>query len=540
MLNKVAQTNTISYREPLRLFEKSGPVDPEFHYYVPLDNVTNTDHQDIKTMLNRGRYFSIFAPRQSGKTTFFRRLCDELHKDRTYIAIILDFETCQEFSKRRFYAYVEEGLYPQLTKRLKKLNCDKYETVQQFLHSYRLTDHKSFGKLFIELNQIIQSKKIIIFIDEFDGIPMKELGNFLTALRTLYLQYKEEKKKALYSIGLVGIRNITKLIVGGVSPFNIADQVDMPPFSIKNVSDLYAQHTQESNQTFTEEAIKMVYEETGGQPWLVNRLGTLLTHTIKPKSVEPITTEDVEKAIRILLKERNNHFDNLDEKAKQYRETLVEIIFDHVEYDPNVESQSWLEQYGLIKDCNGNAVVANNIYKTRYIKTLFKEVHPKYDITTDQYDLPDNRLDMANVLLDFQQYIAQIGVKAFYLSKQKPSEKTGQFLLTVWLYQFTKSGLGDLRHEALSGLGRMDIILTYKGRKYVVETKINHQNDITRVLTQGVMQVSQQYLATESVDEGYLVIFDTKIPVGAACNPIEHQINHKKVISFTIGIGRGK
>jgi hypothetical protein len=58
------------YRKPERFFENSGTVDPEESYYVPLDNVTNTKNQDIKPMVDRGRYFSMFAPRQSGKTTY--------------------------------------------------------------------------------------------------------------------------------------------------------------------------------------------------------------------------------------------------------------------------------------------------------------------------------------------------------------------------------------------------------------------------------------------------------------------------------------
>jgi len=36
--------------------------------------------QDIKTLVDLGRYFSIFAPRQSGKTTFFEDFCHELEK----------------------------------------------------------------------------------------------------------------------------------------------------------------------------------------------------------------------------------------------------------------------------------------------------------------------------------------------------------------------------------------------------------------------------------------------------------------------------
>jgi hypothetical protein len=252
--------------------------------------------------------------------------------------------------------------------------------------------------------------------------------------------------------------------------------------------------------------------------------------------VEPIDRKDVEKAIRLLLKEKNDHFDNLYEKAKQYKETFVEIVFDHVEYNPDDEDQGWLEQYGLIKDKDGHAVAANNIYKARYIKTFFKQVNAYEEIALQGYVLPGNRLDMEKILFHFEQYIAQIGVNAFY-KEEKPYEKTGQFLLTAWLYQFVRGGAGELRYEVPTGFGRMDIILTYKGTKYIIETKINRYN-LTRTLKDGINQVSEKYLASESVDEGYLVIFDIKTQVGEDCEPRYHPVGNKKVTSFAIGIGR--
>ncbi|MDQ1351124.1 MAG: hypothetical protein QG657_1426, partial [Acidobacteriota bacterium] len=130
---------------------------------------------------------------------------------------------------------------------------------------------------------------------------------------------------------------------------------------------------EETNQPFTEDAVTKIHAETGGQTWLVNRLGTILTMDIKPGTVEPIVEEDVDKAIQLLLQEKNDHFENLYEKAKLYKETFIEIVFDHVEYDPDDEDQSWLTQYGLIKKKDSHAVVANPIYKTRYVKTFFKE-----------------------------------------------------------------------------------------------------------------------------------------------------------------------
>jgi len=526
-----------TYKKQKRIFEASGEVKVEESYFVPLENVTNTNKQDMKTMIDRGRYFSIFAPRQSGKTTFFKETCRELQKDPTYVAVILNFQDYQDLDKTQFYALIEKSFYSQLKNRLKEVGCEKLEAVNRLLEHHHLTDHISFRLLFEELNQLIQFKKIVIFIDEFDGMPLKELKNFLTALRGLYQQYKGVKQKALYSVGLVGIRNITKLIVGGVSPFNIADQVNFPPFSLNNVRDLYAQYTEETNQPFTGEAVRKVYQETAGQTWLVNRLGAILTLDIKPGTIEPIDEKDVEQAIEVLLREKNDHFDNLYEKAKLYKETFIEIVFDHVEYVPDDEDQDWLEQYGLIKDKNGSAVVFNNIYKTRFIKTFFKEVKAYREISLPDYTLTGNRLDMKRILLDFSLYITQIGVSAFYQEK-KPYEKTGKFLLTAWLYQFVKSGEGELRCEVPSGLGRMDIILTWRGKKYIIETKVNRYEDINDILEEGIARLSGKYLATEAVDEGYLVIFDTRTPVGAGCKPEVHQVKDYTVTSFSIAIGR--
>ncbi len=525
------------YSPPTRFFEDSGAVNPVEAYYVPLDNVTNRKKQDIKTMIDKGRFLSISAPRQSGKTTFFEETCAQLHQDPTYAAIILSFEPYSNLNKERLYELIEESLYSQLINRLEAVDCQKIETVQTFLDGHRLTDHISFTRLFEELNRIIRFKKIVVFIDEFDGMPVEELGNFLSSLRSLYQKFKKEKNKALYSVGLVGIRNITKLVVGGVSPFNIADEVTLPPFSLQNTKDLYGQYSTETNQPFTDGAVKRVHEETAGQPWLVNRLGSILTLDIKPETVTPIDETDVEQAIHILLDEKNGHFDNLFEKSRLYKETFVQIVFDHEEYVAYDEEQSWLEQYGLIKNSGGHAVVGNNIYKAVHLKTFFKEAGADKKKPLREYELPGNKLDMARIMLGFERYIAQIGVRAFYMH-EKPLEKTGQFLLTAWLYQFVTGESDDLRDEPLTGFGRMDIMLNYKGRKYIIETKVNRHPDISAIIDEGIKQLSTKYLPTEAVNEGFLVIFDTKTTVGSTSPPQVHQVGEKRITSLTISIGK--
>jgi len=310
----------MKYIPPRRFFEKSGFVNPETAYYVSLENITNIDNDDMKTMVDKGRYFSIFAPRQSGKTTFFKRFSRGLEKNSNYIFILMSFENLGDLSQQDFYYYIQNKLYNQLINRLEFVKCNQLESVKKFLLMHELKDSLTFYMLFDKLNSMIKQKKIVIFIDEFDGIPLHEIKNFLLTIRNLYQEYKDKAEKALYSVGLVGIRNITQLTIDGVSPFNIADHVKIPPFTVKNVRDLYHQYTSETNQPFSEESVQLIHEQTQGQPWLVNYIATLLTRQIKPETTDIITVDDVQKAIHLLLKDNNDHFRNLKSKALQLSE----------------------------------------------------------------------------------------------------------------------------------------------------------------------------------------------------------------------------
>jgi len=524
----------MKYTKPKRMFEDAGLVDPRSGYHVELERVVNTKNQDLKTMVDRGRYFSIFAPRQSGKTTFFQGFCRRLEKDTLYVTILLSFQDYKNISGQRFYQLIHKSISRQLISRLEFVGCPQLDDIKSYIDSHILSDHISFRELFDELNLIVKQKKIVIFIDEFDGIPRDELENFLTTLRELYQEYKESKDKALSSVGLVGIRNITKLIVGGVFPFNIADQVALPPFSLKNVQDLYAQYTAETNQPFTDDATKAVYSETAGQPWLVNRLGTLLTVDIKPETTKPITQKDVAKALEILLYEDNSHFDNITEKANQFKETFMDVVFNGVEYIPGNEEQSLLLTHGLIKAEGKDVRVGNPIYRKRFTKTFFREVAAQTDVSSMRYYLADGRLNMERILTDFDRYMARIGAAAFY-STTNPMEVTGKFQLTAWLYQFVSEESDELYYESRTGLGIMDIMLVYKKNKYIVETKINRYPGTA---DEALEQLTEKYLLPEKVDHGYIVLFDPKTKVGELCTPQKHVAEGKEILVFNIAIGR--
>ena len=58
----------------MRRFGTQGPVNPQEHYVVSRPK----EIADFIKRVEEGRYIVLFAPRQTGKTTFFQRALDTL------------------------------------------------------------------------------------------------------------------------------------------------------------------------------------------------------------------------------------------------------------------------------------------------------------------------------------------------------------------------------------------------------------------------------------------------------------------------------
>ena len=83
----------------MRTFSTYGPVNPEEHYVVS----RAAELADFIKRVKLGRYIVIFAPRQTGKTTFFHWALDALAADtaETYFPIELNFEVYEDYAAAR-------------------------------------------------------------------------------------------------------------------------------------------------------------------------------------------------------------------------------------------------------------------------------------------------------------------------------------------------------------------------------------------------------------------------------------------------------
>ena len=120
---------------------------------------------------------------------------------------------------------------------------------------------------------------VVLLIDKIDSLIGDTLISVLRQLRDGYVQRPESFP---HSIVLCGVRDVRdyrirssseNATVAGGSAFNVrAESMRLGDFTEAEVRALLAQHTAETGQAFTPEALATVWRQARGQPWLVNAL----------------------------------------------------------------------------------------------------------------------------------------------------------------------------------------------------------------------------------------------------------------------------
>ena len=158
----------------------------------------------------------------------------------------------------------------------------------------------------------VSSRPLVIFIDEIDSLGDRTL---ISVLRQLRSGYPYRPIGFPHSLALVGVRDVRdyKFASGGsgrlntASPFNIKlESVTLRNFTADEVAELYGQHTAETGQIFTPEAMQRAFDLTQGQPWLVNALARQAVEEIVSERSSAIEIGHIEQAKEILIRRQDN------------------------------------------------------------------------------------------------------------------------------------------------------------------------------------------------------------------------------------------
>ena len=442
----------------------------------------------------------------------------------------LDFEVYSDVPSERFYQDVQRILSRHLINRLRTLSIDNFAEIETFVKNYVIDDHLSFEEFFLELSLRLLDKKIVIIIDEFDGIPQIELRNFLHTLRRIY---HSVGKKSIHSVGIVGVKS--------VSPFNIQDEFELGNFTLHQVQEPIGQYIDEVGQAFVPEVVQLIHSKTAGQPFLVNRFAQILTEELQIPKSESVTCEHFQESLRRLLKEDNTHFDTLVKNIRQrpeFRDILLKIVSreEGVLFNRRDDVHRELTTYGIIKESDGMCVIENPIYQGIIIdafKPSENGLEDRYlpeDASFAEYVTPGGTIQMEALLKNFCDFIQRIGFRILEVP-QTPQEFVGQYLLIGYLDMFVRQIGADIYPEVPTGRGRMNIILLFLGRKYIIETKLFYGEKRYQA---GKKQLAE-YLKSEQVGEGYYIVFDYRSQK-AQSRMEKEKIDAKIIFSYCIPV----
>ncbi len=125
----------------------------------------------------------------------------------------------------------------------------------------------------------VDTRPLILMIDEIDALSGDTLISVLRQLRSGYPRRPDGFPQSVILCGVRDVRDYrirssrdNEIITGG-SAFNIkAESLRLGDFDESQTKSLLLQHTDETGQRWSEDALQEVWESTCGQPWLVNAL----------------------------------------------------------------------------------------------------------------------------------------------------------------------------------------------------------------------------------------------------------------------------
>ena len=501
-----------------KFFNTAGPIISDDHYYIP--SFERLDWEEIRLLVARKRYFLLHAPRQTGKTSALLEMMEALNQGDTYHAVYANIEGAQAARNN-----IKNGI---------AVVCRAIaESAQIYLNEPRLetwVDEKMAhiegeGRLRALLRYWagISDKPVVLLLDEVDALVGDTLISLLRQIRSGYAQRPEMFPQ---SIVLCGVRDIKDYrihqgngdIITGGSAFNIKSKsLSMGNFTDKEVYALWQQHTDATGQLFAEEIFPELWDDTTGQPWLVNALAHELTwedRTLRDRSV-PITLEHYHAARERLIRSRATHLDQLADKLKEERvHRVVSAILSATENHFHVSDDDlqYLADLGLIQR-KPQVRIANRIYREIIPRELTAATQNLITQQSHWFITANNRLDMPKLLTAFQQFFREHSKS--WIEQFQYKEAGPQLLMQAFLQRIINGG-GRINREYALGRKRTDLAIEWpldeeQGffgpvQRIIIELKIRY-GALETVIAKGVEQTSG-YADSFAAQEAYLIVFD--------------------------------
>ena len=483
---------------------------PSMHYMVDISDKL----EQIQKLIEKGKYFTINRSRQYGKTTTLAALFRKLKED--YIILRLSFEGAGSDafqSDKNFVMYFIRSVAKAL-----KFAGQSAEMIEKWKNKadYEEGDYvDAFDYLSDKIAWLCENseKDILLFIDEVDKTSDNQIFlNFLGMLRNKYMKRQEGMDDTFKSVILAGVYDIKNLKLKlrpeeekkYNSPWNIAADfnVDMS-FSPKEIATMLEDYEADHHTGMDiGEISNALHFYTNGYPYLVS----WLCKWIDEQGGKIWTIEQVKKAQRELLKQRNTLFDDIIKNLANNHELsmlIKRIIYDgdRISYTLANDNVQLGVMFGILTEHEGSIAVSNiifEVYLYNYFSSMEEVKNENISVNKSQFII-EGKLDMPHILTKFQEIM-----KAEYRTEDgKFLEQQGRLLFLCFLKPIINgTGFYYVEPETRNNT-RMDIVVTYGKEEHIIELKLWHGDQYRK---DGIQQL-EGYLDSRNNETGYLVSF---------------------------------
>jgi len=494
----------------MRHFHSYGPVDPRFHFCVERRALVEQCKKQLLGVPDEGGHsFTIWGPRQVGKTWLIRRATAEIkaeHGER-FLLGRMSVQT----------AFVEDN---------EPLEAFFKYLPTRFSDSFGVkiaapVDWSDFQSLFSKGRGVFD-RPVILMIDEFDSLAPRLIDRLVGVFRDIYLAREDYW---LHGLALVGVRAVLGLDSPRGSPFNVQRSLHVGNLTRAEVGEMFDQYRGESGQAVEPEVVDEVFSSTRGQPGLVGWFGELLTEKYNPGDGLPITATTWDSVYRAAcFVEPNNTVLNLSKKARgPHRERVMELYGNpNVPFTFDAEWCNFLYVNGIIDEVETVDENGLDVTVCRF-SCPFVQLRLYHSLTDHLFDnlrrpLPLDPLDTladvfeggvvrAHLLLErYKSFLTRAKAKGQSLFVEEPRradlglrEAVGHFHLFAWL----RDAVGrrcSISPEFPTGNGKVDLFLRCKTCCAVIEVKsFTTAADLPSAREQTARYAASQSLATATM-----------------------------------------
>ncbi len=469
----------------MRTFNTSGQNIPERHYTLMRPQLVEKGIELVKGEY----YFTIWAPHQTGKSTYFLLLADALKKEGYKVAHV------------NFENYMNAPVLTFLERFVGEMN-------RLFGTNFKQTN---ISKIFYEIESITD-KKFVLIIDEVEGINKAYFSDFLHAIRNAY---HNRTHHALKSVILVGVSNITGIVQDHASPFNIANNLDIPFFTNEETYELLGQHETETGQLFDKKVKDKIIEITANQPGLVNGFALKLVTDYADKKV--IEYEDYLRVedwyINISI---DKNVSNIVNKATKHRAFVEKLLFTTTKIPFRIDRPAikMLHTNGLIRrDANGFIEFWVPLYQKKLFYTFYPYTNgedSRIAVTMIGYHYltESGRIDFDKLIDKYKNHIRERSFRHYREKDENGKFKSIREAAMMYSFEtfisiFLQDIEGKSYREAFVSMGNCDLIINVRGFEYLIETKKFYS---LKRFKEGKTQLAY-YCSRRNIDEGVYIVF---------------------------------